>query len=160
MNGQRIASIADLQWVLHNLPNTDTHVEIETSATGKHNLALKAGWKQTDFSWRGSMWNAPPRLEVWLPPVSAEVREKLAIPDEKMALEVRWINRQGKAGQQAYNDGLREKDVVIAAAGQSTRMDTRQLQQHVKLNYNVGDVLPVTVLRDGKQKELTIRLVD
>jgi hypothetical protein len=160
MNGQRIASIADIQWVLHNLPNTDLQVDVETSATGKHSVPLKAGWKQTDFSWRGSMWNAPPRLEVWLPPVSAEQREKLAIPDETMALEVRWINREGKAGRQAFSDGLREKDVVVAAAGKSTRMDTRQLQQHIKLNYKVGDVLPLTVIRDGRREELKIRLVD
>src|SRR5262249_21832187 len=35
MNGQRITSIADMQWVLHNLPEDDTTVTVETSKTGR-----------------------------------------------------------------------------------------------------------------------------
>jgi serine protease Do len=160
LNGQRMTSIADMQWVLHSLPNTDTQVEVETSVSGKHTVPLNAGWKKNDFSWRGSMWNAPPRIQVWMPVLSDEARSNLGIPENNLALEVRWINREGKAGQQAFNDGLREKDVVIAIAGLPTKMDTRHFQSHVKLNYKVGDTLPVTVLRDGKREELKIRLVE
>lgn len=58
MNGQRILSIADMQWVLHHLPYSDTHVTIQGSMSGRHEVALTAGWKKHDFSWRGSMWNA------------------------------------------------------------------------------------------------------
>ncbi len=160
MNGQRITSIADMQWVLHNLPNTEAQVEVETSRTGKHTVSLVAGWKQSDFSWRGSMWNAPPRLEFWAPVVNADVREKLGVPETDTALEVRWINKDGAGGRQAFDDGLREKDVIVALAGQPLRMNTRQLHMHVKLNYKVGDVLPLTVLRSGKREEIKIRLVE
>jgi serine protease Do len=160
MNGQRIASIADMQWVLHHLPNGDTEVEVETSATGKHRVALKAGWKRSDFSWRGSMWNAPPRLQFWAPPVTAEALAKLDVPATDTPLEVRWINREGRAGREAYEAGLRERDVIIAVAGQPLRMDTKHLHMHVKLNYKVGDTLPLTVLRDGKREELRIPLVE
>uniref|UniRef100_A0A7C2K1S4 Signaling protein n=1 Tax=Schlesneria paludicola TaxID=360056 RepID=A0A7C2K1S4_9PLAN len=160
MNGQRITSIADMQWVLHHLPNTATNVEVETSVTGKHAVALKAGWKESDFSWRGSMWNAPPKLQVWMPPLPAEAREKLNLPANVTPLEVRWINREGAAGQQAFADGLREKDVVIAVAGQPVNGDTKQFNRHVKLHYKLGDVLPLTVLRDGERKEIRIKLVD
>ncbi|MDZ4685885.1 MAG: Trx7/PDZ domain-containing (seleno)protein [Planctomycetaceae bacterium] len=160
MNGQRIASIADMQWVLHHLPNTDTQVEVETSVAGQQTVPLKAGWKRSDFSWRGSMWNAPPRLQFWAPPLTGEAREKLNLPDTDTPLEVRWINREGKAGQQVYNDGLREKDVIVAIAGQPLRMDTKHLHMHVKLNYKVGAVLPLTVLRNGKREEIKISLVE
>ena len=160
MNGQRIASIADMQWVLHHLPNTDTQVAVETSKTGKHTMPLKAGWKRSDFSWRGSMWNAPPRLQVWMPELSEEARNKLGLPENDRALEVRWINREGPAGEQAYKDGLREKDVVVALAGKPIDMNTREFQMHVKLNYKVGDTLPLTVVRNGKREEVNIRLVE
>ncbi|HUQ72188.1 MAG TPA: Trx7/PDZ domain-containing (seleno)protein [Planctomycetaceae bacterium] len=160
MNGQRIASIADMQWVLHHLPNTDTQVEVETSAAGKQTVPLKAGWKRSDFSWRGSMWDTPPRLQFWAPPLTGEAREKLNLPETDTPLEVRWINREGKAGQQAFDDGLREKDVIVAIAGQPLRMDTKHLHMHVKLNYKVGDVLPLTVLRNGKREEIKISLVE
>jgi hypothetical protein len=160
MNGQRITSIADMQWVLHNLPNTDTQVDVETSRNGKHAVPLKAGWKRNDFSWRGSMWNAPPKIQVWMPELSEEARTKLGLPEADRALEVRWINREGAGGRQAYADGLREKDVVVAVAGKPLDMNTRQFQMHVKLNYKVGDTLPLTVIRNGQREEVKIRLVE
>jgi serine protease Do len=36
MNGQRMTSIADMQWVLHHLPSSETFVTIECSASGEH----------------------------------------------------------------------------------------------------------------------------
>lgn len=160
MNGQRITSIADMQWVLHHLPNSDAHVEIETSVSGKHELLLPAGWKKHDFSWRGSMWNAPPRLQVWAPELSAEARTKLGLPETDSALEVRWINKEGAGGKQAASDGLREGDVIVAVAGKPFHFNTRQFNAHLKLNYQVGDTLPLTVLRDGKRSDLKLLLVE
>jgi hypothetical protein len=106
------------------------------------------------------MWNAPPRLQFWAPPVTAEARAKLDLPAADTPLEVRWINREGKAGQKAYDSGLREKDIIIAVASQPLRMDTKHLHMHIKLNYKVGDVLPLTVLRDGQREEIKIPLVE
>jgi len=160
MNGQRITSIADMQWVLHHLPNTDTKVEVETSVTGNHTVLLKAGWKRSDFSWRGSMWNTPPRFEVWAPVLNADTQAKLGIPATDTALEVRWINREGLGGQRAFNDGLREKDVIVALNGKPLHMNTKQFNVHLKLNYKVGDDVPLTVLRDGQRIDLKIHLVE
>jgi hypothetical protein len=160
MNGQRIASIADMQWVLHHLPAGATQVEIDASKSGKQVVAMKPGWKQADFSWRGSMWNAPPRFEAWAPVITAEARQKLGLPETDTPLEVRWLNRQGAGGQRMYEDGLREKDIIVALAGQPIRMTTKQFNVHIKLNYKVGDDLPLTILRDGKQKDIKVRLVE
>lgn len=160
MNGQRITSIADMQWVLHHLPNTDTQVTVETVSGEKSVVPLKAGWKKTDFSWRGSMWNAPPKLQTWMPPLSAEARANLNLPENVTPLEVRWINPDGAGGRQAVADGLRERDVVIALAGQPIQSDTREFNQHIKLHYKIGDILPLTVLRNGERKEIRIKLVE
>lgn len=160
MNGQTMASIADMQWVLHHLPNTDTHVTIECSQSGLHDVSLASGWKKNDFSWRGSMWNAPPRLQVWLPELAGEALEKLGLPKEDSALEARWINKESLGGKQMIADGLREKDIVISAGGQPIRMNSRQFHTHLKLNYKVGDQLPLTIVRDGKKLELKITLVE
>lgn len=160
MNGQRMTSIADMQWVLHQLPNTATHVTVECDASGVHEVELTNGWKMHDFSWRGSMWNAPPRLQVWLPEVTGDELAKLGLPQTDSALEVRWINKEGRGGQQTLADGLREKDIVIAVADKPIRMNSRQFQAHLKLNYKVGDHLPLTVLRDGKKVELQLKFVE
>lgn len=161
MNGQQITSIADMQWVLHHLPGTGTTVTVESSKSGRHELTLAAGWRKNDFSWRGSMWNVPPRLQVWLPELTSEQKANLGLSESDSPLEVRWINKQGKGGQQAYADGLREKDVVIAIAGEPIRnMNSSQFSSHIKLHYNVGDMLLLTVLREEKKVELKIRLVE
>lgn len=160
MNGQRITSIADMQWVLHHLPAGPTQVDIETSRTGPRSLFLNTGWKKVDFSWRGSMWNAPPRFEAWAPELNTETKEKLALPQSDSALEVRWINRQAKGGQKAFENGLRERDVIVALAGKPFTMNTRQFNVHLKMNYKVGEILPITILRNGERMDLKIELVE
>ncbi len=67
---------------------------------------------------------------------------------------------EGRGGQRAFDDGLREKDIIIAAAGEPIRMNSRQFQSHLKLNYKVGEQLPLTILRDGKKTELKITFVE
>ncbi len=160
MNGQPICSIADVQWVLHHLPKTSTTLLLETSESGLHNLLLPEGWKKNDFSWRGSMWNAPPRIQAWLPELTGDALQKLGLPPGDGALEVRWINQESKGGKQIASDGLREKDIVIGLDEQPIRMDSRQFNAQLRRNYKVGDTLALTLLRNGDRVPLKITLVE
>jgi hypothetical protein len=161
VNGQAITSIADMQWVLNGVPNEQARVAVRTSKTGEHTVALARGWKVTDFSWRGSLWDLPPKLNVWMPELPAERRRELKLPEDQSPLEVRWINRQKPAGQAAYESGLREGDVVIALAGKPLEgMTAQKFNMHVKLNYKVGDELPLTILRNGERREVRVKLAD
>ena len=160
MNNQTITSIADMQWVLHPLDSTTAEVEVEGSRSGRRTLQLGKGWRQHDFSWRGSMWNAPPRLQVWLPELSPDQTRTLGLPAGDGALEVRWINMEGPGGRQAKADGLQEKDIIIAADGKPIRMDSKQFNAWLKLNRAVGQRLPITVLRNGERRELSLLLVE
>ena len=48
-NGQLLTSIADLQWVLHKLPNTDTKVSLQAKRGDESivkKIAINAGWKK------------------------------------------------------------------------------------------------------------------
>ena len=58
------------------------------------------------------------------------------------------------------NDLIRETDIIVAIAGQPLSMTTKQFKMHIKLHYKVGEVLPLTVLRNGQREELKIRLVE
>ena len=161
MNGQRITSIADMQWVLHNIPNTAAEMVLEGSQSGKQTLSLPAGWKKSDISWRGSMWSLSPRLGVWAPNLALDERDKLGIPKTDTALLVRMIIRNTPGGQNAYDAGLREGDVIVAMDGQPVRMTSQQFNAHLKLNYKPGDKLPVTVVhKDGQREEVKIPLAD
>ncbi|MCA9065250.1 MAG: PDZ domain-containing protein [Planctomycetaceae bacterium] len=160
MQGQPICSIADIQWVLHHLPGGATTVSVETSKSGTHQLQLNDGWRKYDFSWRGSMWNTPPRLQVYLPELTGDPLKRLKLPDGDGALEVRWISPDAAGGKQAIAAGLREKDIVIACDGQPIRMTSRQFNAYLRLNHKVGDTLHLTVLRDRVKLELQIPLVE
>lgn len=160
MGGQPITSIADVQWVLHQLPNDRATVTVTGSTSGSQTLALKSGWKQTDISWRGSMWSVSPILPVWMPPLEDEKRGQLGIPDGEGALVVKFINGGREGGQAAKAAGLRLGDVVVQLDGRPIAMAHNQFNMHIKLNYKVGDELPLTVLRDGERKELKVKLVE
>ena len=160
VNGQPITSIADVQWVLHHLPNDDVALKVTGSRSGPRALALAKGWKRTDISWRGSLWSVSPMLRVWMPPLEADKRQKLGIPDDEGALLVKFINSGKPGGKAAKDSGLRLNDVVVEVDGKPVAMENNQFNTYVKLNYEVGDELPLTVIRNGKRKQLRIKLVE
>src|SRR5690606_28627051 len=81
INGQVMTSIADMQWALNPLPNDDCPVTVTGSDTGQHTIRLSRGWKTSDFSWRGSMWSASPRLKFWAPEAPPEKVRGLKLAD-------------------------------------------------------------------------------
>ncbi|HSG71063.1 MAG TPA: Trx7/PDZ domain-containing (seleno)protein [Planctomycetaceae bacterium] len=162
MNGQAITSIADMQWVLHHVPNDSASLKITGSKTGEKTVSVAKGWKEYDASWRGSMWSFSPVLRVYTPPASFDQRKELGLGEEHSALRVQWINRGSEAGKSAFAAGLKEGDFVVALDGEPIKpgTDHRTFNFHIKLNYKVGDELPLTVLRDGKQRVVKVKLVE
>jgi S1-C subfamily serine protease len=160
VNGQFIASIADIQWALNDVPNKDETVTVRTSKSGGHEVKLAAGWKKYDASWRGSMWSVSPRFPVWTPELTAEERNRFKLPEDKLGMSVRWINQGEPGGKAAMAAGLREGDAVVAVGTETTPMSPQQFNLYVKLNYRVGDKLPLTILREGKLQVIEIPLVE
>jgi serine protease Do len=161
MNGQAITSIADMQWVLHHVPYSGGELTVTGSDTGQHTVSVAEGWKKSDFSWRGSMWSISPRLRFWMPPLDDEKRRDLKLAEDAGALEVRWINHDEPGGRAALDSGLREGDIIIAVNGEPLKpMTPQQFNMYVKLNYKVGDELPLTVLREGREREVRVNLVE
>ena len=161
VGGQAITSIADIQWVLDHLPNERVTVDVRGSETGEHTLALARGWKETDISWRGSIWSVSPILRTWMPELTAQQRRERGLPADRPAFEVRWINRNEAGGKAIYEAGIREGDVVVAFNGEPIEQEkSQQFMTHIKLHYNVGDRVTFTVLRDGQRKQIEIPLVE
>ena len=153
VNGQAIISIADIQWVFHNLPNTQATIQFSALRGGKlqtFSIVTNPGWKRSDISWRGSIFHLSPRLQVWMPTAMDDEIRRIGLPPGQKALKVKWINRSSPGGRGAYGAGMREGDFIIKVEGKPVPPGPREFTAHVKLNYKPGEKLPVTLWRNGK----------
>ena len=140
-NGQLLTSIADLQWVLHKLPNTDTKVTLQAKRGDESivkKIAINAGWKKTDISWRGSLWSLKPVLATWCAQMKKENVKKLQLGEGVNALEVPWINTGRVEGRVAKRAGLKKGDIIIGMENKPLRLTSQQFNMHVKLNYEMA----------------------
>ena len=155
MNGQAIISIADMQWVLHNLPRTSAlQIEIERDAQMMtKTLFLSDDWKKSDISWRGSMWGLRPKFKSWTPELSAEKKKQLGLKTDALTLRV-----HGVYSERLKEAGLKKGDIIIEADGMKERMTGPQFNLWIKLNYHEKDKLPIQVIREGQTISLTIPL--
>ena len=160
-NGQPITSIADLQWVLHNLSNGVETIHLTVAGSSRaHAVRTAPGWKKTDISWRGSLWALHPRIRVYFPPASANEIRRLNLPAGQHALKVKWINTGSKEGRAAYSAGLRLNDYVVGIAGKpfDNSINHRTFNLHVKMNYKSGQKLPLDLIRSGRKMRLDLPL--
>lgn len=161
VNGQAIFSIADIQWVLHHQPNSDDAAVTVTLADGTRSLlALSEGWKVTDISWRGSLYSVSPVLRVWMPPLNSFDKEKRGLSDETNALLVKWINTGSPSGQAARKAGLKNGDLVLEFDGKPVAGNHAKFLTQLKLNYKVGESVPLTILRGKKRMQIQLPLVE
>ena len=161
INNQLVFSIADIQWVLHNLPNAAATINVYTwNSNRNYTLTTRAGWKKTDVSWRGSMWDLRPRLRVYMPKAKPQELKKLNLPEGQHALRVQWININSPEGRAAKKAGLREGDFIVALGGKSfdEAISHRAFNTLVKLNYKSGEKLALSLLRKGKRIALELPL--
>ena len=157
MNGQAIYSIADIQFVLHHLPDpAKLNVEYERDAATRHALVqLKPGWRRSDISWRASMYGMPPKPGLWVQTLAANRKLELGIPSDKLALEVR-----GVFGPDVQRAGLQKNDIIVGFGGRDEHLTHGQFHAALRLNYfQPGAQLKLRVLRDRKPRELEVRFV-
>jgi serine protease Do len=163
---QPIVSIADIQWVLHNLPNEDAKLDVTVSRGGRHEvrtLALAKGWKKTNFLWRGSRWSLKPQPGFWAPAVNEKQLKDLGAlaPEGSKPLRIQYINNNRPEGKATRQAGLKEGDVIVGFNGQPITFATPQdFQMHVRLNCKVGESIKLKVVRNGKEMDVSLPLVE
>ncbi len=160
LDGQPMLSIADVQWVLHNAPQPATlRAQVLRGGRKKNlTLTLPAGWrKQTDISWRATTWDLRRMATggLVLKEASAEERTQAKLSEHDLALLVDYVGQYNEhaAGKRA---GFQKGDVIVSVAGQSRRMSEGQFIGYLVQNKQLGDKVPLTVLRAGQRVDLEL----
>jgi S1-C subfamily serine protease len=160
-NGQAISSVADFQWVLNSLENrAGEAIAIAFDDGSKVTLTTKENWKQTDISWRGSLFSLSPKLRIWMPALKENELAKYNLKPGTSALLIMWINRGKPAGKAAINAGLKQGDIVLQADGRPVPDSDQKFHAWVKMNYEAGQKIRLAVLRDGKEIYVDLPLAE
>jgi predicted metalloprotease with PDZ domain len=155
LNGVPVASFADAQHALHLAPASG-RVAVSWERDGKEQkgeLALAAGWRKSDISWRASMWGLEPAAAVHGRDLGADEKKRLGLSEK--ALAFRQPEYRTPAARAA---GIQAGDVIVGVDGKSLEMTMAQLNAHVRLTYRVGDKVTYNILRDGKRVDVPLTL--
>jgi hypothetical protein len=155
LQGKPVTSFADLQYALHRAPVQGT-VALSWQRgekSFKGSLDLAEGWRQTDISWRTSMWGLEPVPGVYGQDLTAEEKKALGLTAKRLAF------RQGQfVPPPARAAGVQAQDVIVGIDQKPLDMTMLQFNAYVRLNYQVGDRVTLNVLRNGKRVDLPMTL--
>jgi hypothetical protein len=155
INGQSVASFADVQYALHRAPMKGT-IRVAWRRDGAERTAdldLANGWRKTDIGWRASTWGLEPSPCVYGANLSAADKKDLGLPEKSLAF------RQGNfVPGPAKRAGIRANDVIFGIDRKKLEMTMLQFNAYVRLNYKVGDRITFNLLRDGKKLEVPMVL--
>src|SRR5262249_23013633 len=119
INGQSVASFADVQYALHRAPTRGTIRAAwrRDSAERAADLELVDGWRKSDIGWRASMWCLEPSPCVYGRNLSEAEKKDLGLPEKCLAF------RQGEfVPGPAKRAGIRANDVIFGIDGKKLEL--------------------------------------
>lgn len=160
-DGQPMLSIADVQWVLHNVDPAGSRVTMSVLRNGQPRnltLSLTDGWRRGgDLSWRVTSWGLR-RIAtggLLLETLPAEARRELSLPRDSMALRVKHAGKYGPHGT-AHRLGIREGDILTAFDSRTDLASEQDVHAYVVTSKKPGDRVPVQVLRERRSMAFTL----
>ncbi|WP_169977885.1 Trx7/PDZ domain-containing (seleno)protein [Tautonia rosea] len=161
LDGQPLVSIADLQWVLHNTADS-AQLPVQILRDGQPldlTLELPEGWRRGNISWRVTTWELR-RMALGgmvLDELADADRAAAGLPNDTLALRVRRVGEYGEHAT-AKRAGIRAGDIITSFNGLTDRRSESSLLAHTVQHSRPGDSAPITLLRDGKELQLTLPL--
>lgn len=161
--GQPLISIADVQWVLHNVSPAGGSATAEVLRGGKREqltLTLPEGWRaKGDISWRASTWQLRRRAlgGMFLKPADDDLRDRLKITTGSMALLVKHVG-QYPPHNIAQRAGMKADDVVVGVDDRTDFLREDDLIAYSLKQKQPREKLSLQVLRGGKPMSVTIEL--
>ena len=167
LGGVPVASFADVQWVLENLPNGACELAL-TCVDETHDpapLELADGWKRgtaLEFSWRPLKFELKPALGFGGRALTSAEIAKLSPRNVTFAFEVTYLvtwGRNQRFGREAARAGLREGDIVLALGGRSDFQTPDHVHAWWRLERTPGEHVDIEILRDGELRTISIEVL-
>jgi serine protease Do len=161
LNGQPILSMADVQWVLHSVDSQGGEVAVDLVRAGQPQsivLKLPADWRAADdISWRASTWGLR-RMSLGgltLETLPEEERKSADLAEGEMALRVKNVGQYGLHAT-ARNAGFQKGDIIVAVDGRKDLHTEADVLRYGVQEKKAGDRVAISVLREGKRREITL----
>lgn len=155
VGGRPVASFADVQYALHRAPASG-QLPVTAERAGKPlsvSLALAPGWRESDLTWRESMWSIPPTASVYGKDLTPEEKQALGLSPKALAF------RQGDfVPRAAAQAGIKGKDIILGLEDRPLEMTMLQFNVYMRLNFKVGDRVTYRVLRNGQRLGIPVTL--
>jgi hypothetical protein len=161
LGGQPVLSIADIQWILHNAGATAA-LPAQVRREGRLvnlTMTLKDGWRRGNISWRPTSWQLRQMGfgGMKLDDLKDEDRRAAKIAEDDLALKIDHVGEYGEHAI-AKRAGLRRGDIIVSFDGKNRRMSESELLDYCLRRKHPGDVVAVTVIRDGVRKMFSYAL--
>jgi serine protease Do len=165
VNDVLIHSEQDIRWALHRAANA-APITVQVARVGRNEdepprpLNLKIvppdGWRQTDLSWRKSLRSVPFPMGFLGYALGNEERDKANLAASTLAIRVVSLRGEGLG----RNLGLLKGDLIIALEDQAKSRSFEQFKSDLLGRYQPGEMVRVTVRREGQTRELRGRFPD
>lgn len=152
-----IRSEYDIRWALdRSADGGPISVEVartagEAAANVRLELRPDENWKRTDLSWRKSLRSVPLPFGFRGYSLTPSQRKMEGFSHDQLAIKV--ISLQPKS--LAENLGMQKGDIIVALEGRDDSRSIDGLKSDLLSRYAPGDMVRISVRRDGQTKELT-----
>lgn len=156
MNGQPLVSIADVQWVLHNIPAAGGKITVDLVRSGRPMqlvLALPSGWRRADdISWRVTSWGLRRMTTggMKLDPLPTGASRPPGLNPGSMVLRVAHVGRYGPHAA-AMRAGFRKEDLIVRVDGRDDLLRETDFFHYMIQHKRPGERVGVEVIRDGRR---------
>lgn len=160
VNDVPVHSEEDVRWALHRAADdkplvlTATRVSKTTppnTITWQFELTPPANWRQTELWWRKSLRSVPFSLGFLGFMLARDETRAAGAPEGGLAIRVASLRGEGLATALELKTG----DLIISLAGDNRPRSLDQFKSDLLRKYIPGDMVKLTVLRDGRTLELS-----